>query len=177
MVVLNDHEGLFQTKRFYDSMEGECSGLVSGIEICTPLPSLLACPKTEVQMGCFRHIWNPWIGPWPGTSTTLSLLQGNMSLITINRDETQKVHTHLVCAKQELSSNGKNTFSLLAGAAQKEGWWYYVISAVLRCGISLQKLWGDGIFRDELLLPGPSRLTTVCSHASNLQFAGEEWEL
>ena len=40
--------------------------------------------------------------------------------------------------------------------------------------LCLRDGWGDGIFRDELLLPGPSRVTTiVCSYAATLRFAEE----
>lgn len=80
---------------------------------------------------------------------TPGLLEGNVSLITINRAGIQKataalisfkVHTHPICAQKELNRSRKNKFSLVTGAAQKGGWWQVLadprhsISACVRVG-------------------------------------------
>lgn len=92
----------------------------------------------------FQGVWSLPLG-----DMTPGLLEGNVSLITINRAGIQKataalisfkVHTHPICAQKELNRSRKNKFSLVTGAAQKGGWWQVLadprhsISACVRVG-------------------------------------------
>lgn len=109
----------------------------------------------------FQGVWSLPLG-----SMIPGLLKGNMSLITINRAGIQKattaltsfkVHTHPVCAQKELNRSGKNQiFPSGWSCPERRMMAYAGAGRPLTVHLCLCAGWGDGIFRDELLLSGAS---------------------